>query len=77
MERTPAPVIPSASAAWSQVAARYPGPEPAEAPAAAHAAVLPQGRRDDAAQLRTRLLEMIVANEKTHKAATAQRRRPR
>jgi hypothetical protein len=59
--------IPSPSAAWSRMVVPMTGESSAESerPAASSSA----NRREDAAQLKARLLRMIVSNEQSRKSA--------
>lgn len=75
MDVSTAGPLPAPSAAWSHVAATQ---LPGEFDAAAAPVVGGLHRRtDDAAGLRARLLDMIVASEKTRKATAAESNRPR
>ena len=77
MDASIATPLPAPSAAWSHVAAtQLPGDPDGEAARTALASGAHR-RTDDAEGLRARLLDLIVAREKTRKAASAESNRPR
>jgi len=65
------PHIPATSTAWSRVPA-LPASDDAVAGGPAMSPLGPQRREDAAAQLRARLLRMIVDSEHTRKAAATE-----
>jgi hypothetical protein len=69
-----APIIPSPSTGWGRVAATHGEPI---AIVGSQNGLKPIRREDDAAQLKARLLRMIVTNEETRKAAADESRNVR
>ncbi|HEX6960429.1 MAG TPA: hypothetical protein VF175_01070 [Lacipirellula sp.] len=65
-----APQIPSPSVAWSHLAASHGEPVLVDLARGSHEK--PQRSSDEAAQLRARLLRMIVDSEQSRKAAAAE-----
>ena len=68
------PIIPSPSTGWGRLAATHGEPS---AIAGGSNGAQQFRREDDAAQLKARLLRMIVANEETRKAAADEARNGR
>ena len=77
MDASSAAPLPAPSAAWSHLAATQTLGELDNGVVRLPSASAGHRRTDDAAGLRARLLDMIVASEKTRKAAAAESTRPR